>query len=80
MLQLSVSEVGDGNTVRITCTSLGGEALCTVVVQDTDSMVSVRFRIAEEAAIPAHRLRLVLPNGSVCSSVDATAQVNELFL
>jgi len=79
VLQLSFCKDGDGNAVSIVCTSLNGESLCTLAVNDSDAILDVRLKIAEEVAVPEHRLRLVLPNGNLYSSVDATAQVNELL-
>jgi hypothetical protein len=67
VLQLSFSENGNGH-ISITCTSLAGEALCTVKFQERDSFYSIEGKIAEELAVSKACLKLVLPSGSLLDS------------
>merc|ERR1712060_908640 len=76
VLQLSCHESGDG--ISIICTSLAGEALCTVTLQEIDFITDVPGRIATEIAAPEQCLRLVLPNGNLLSSMPVSSRVNEL--
>ena len=78
VLQLSCCE-SDQHYLNITCTSLSGEALCTVTLHKDTFIMSVAARIAEQLAVREQFLRLVLPNGDLSSSIPGSTRVNELL-
>ena len=68
---------GDG--IIITCTSLAGQALCTMTLDENDSLMLVACRIAEALEVPTQYLRLALPNGNLLFSMPPDAYVNDLL-
>eukprot|EP00419_Tripos_fusus_P048344 CAMPEP_0172830762 /NCGR_PEP_ID=MMETSP1075-20121228/22485_1 /TAXON_ID=2916 /ORGANISM="Ceratium fusus, Strain PA161109" /LENGTH=200 /DNA_ID=CAMNT_0013673101 /DNA_START=72 /DNA_END=670 /DNA_ORIENTATION=+ len=77
VIQLSFSRSGNGS-ISFTCTSLAGEALCTVALHESDSMMAMAGKIAEELAASSACLKIVLPKGGLLESVPASTQVGEL--
>ena len=77
VLQLSFRRGGDG--IIITGTSLAGEILCAITVDENDLFTPVPSRIADAIAAPQQYLRLILPNGNLLSSMPADIHVNDLL-
>merc|ERR1712032_1234129 len=77
VLQLSFGRGGDG--IIITGTSLAGEVLCTMTLDENDSIRPVTSRIAQAIAVPPQYLRLALPNGNLLSSMPADTRVSDLL-